>query len=265
MMRAPSAHARTAAAARAPSACERHECVSRATQAQALAAVIAQDLSLALQRRGQAFIAVCGGRSPLALFEVLREAPLDWPRVTLVLSDERIVPPDDPASNAGLVRRHLLQGRAAGARWHPPFAQWPPHGMGDAERATDAGLSRLAAAVNARLRPLPWPLDVAVLGLGADGHVASLFDGADGLTQALAGEGPMAWTRPHTAPHPRLTLTLPTLLAAGHLRLLAQGAAKRAVVERACRGFDAHLPLSWLMHRARPLQIWLTPATPDTP
>lgn len=265
MMRAPASHhARAAAAARVPAPCERHECASCASQAQALAAVISQDLSQALQRRGQAFMAVSGGRSPLRLFEVLREAPLDWARVTLILTDERVVAPDDPASNAALVRQHLLQGRAGAARWHPLFAQWPPTGT-SADRATDAGLSRLAAAVNARLRPLPWPLDVAVLGLGEDGHIASLFDGADGLTQALAGEGPMAWTRPHSAPHARLTLTLPALLGAGHLRLLAQGPAKRAVVDRACRGFDAHLPLSWLMHRARPLQIWLTPDTGDFP
>lgn len=265
MMRAPSSHhSRAAAAARVPAPCERHECASPDSQAQALAAVITQDLAQALQLRGQAFMAVSGGHSPLRLFALLRNAPLDWARITLVLTDERVVAPHDPASNAALVREQLLQGRASLARWQPPFAQWPPPGT-SADRATDTGLARLTASVNTRLRALPWPLDVAVLGLGSDGHVASLFDGADGLTQALAGEGPMAWTRPHTAPHARLTLTLPTLLAARHLRLLAQGAAKRAVVERACRGFDAHLPLSWLMHRARPLQIWLAPDTGDTP
>lgn len=264
MMRAPT-HARTACGSRPRAACERHECASTVSQAQALAAVITQDLAQAQQRRGLAFMAVSAGRSPLRLFEALREAPIDWPRVFLVLTDERVVAPDDPASNAALVRRHLLQGHAGTVRWHPPFEQWPPSGSTSADRATDDGLTRLTEAVNARLRSLPWPLDVVVLGLGDDGHIASLFDGADGLTQALAGEGPMAWVRPHTAPHPRLTLTLPILLAANRMRLLAQGPSKRAVVERACRGFDAHLPLSWLLHRARPVQIWLSPDSGDAP
>jgi 6-phosphogluconolactonase len=94
--------------------------------------------------------------------------------------------------------------------------------------------------------------------MGEDGHTASLFAGAPGLAVALQGQGPVAWTRPVIAPHARLTLTLPTLLAARCLVLPLVGAAKRAVFDRACVEPNPELPISLVLHHsARPVQVWL--------
>jgi 6-phosphogluconolactonase len=76
----------------------------------AIAAHIADALRAAIAARGRASLAVSGGKSPIPMFEALREQDLDWSRVTVVLVDERVVPRDHQASNTGLVARHLLQG-----------------------------------------------------------------------------------------------------------------------------------------------------------
>ena len=235
----------------------RRECADTATLAAGLASEIAAALRSAIARRGQAMLAVSGGKSPLALFAALREQALDWKRVTVLLADERCVPLQHPDSNAALVRAHLLQGRAAAARWLPFCEQLPP---GDSAGWSDAELDALTAAANARLAALPWPLDALVLGMGEDAHTASLFPGAPGLETALQSREPVAWVRPATAPHARLTLTLPTLLDATTTFLPLAGARKRAVFELACCGASAEAPISLVLHRAtRPVQVWLAP------
>ena len=234
-----------------------HECRDAQQQANGLAAEIATRLRQALQARGQALLAVSGGNSPLQLFAALREQDLDWERVTVLLADERCVPQHHPDSNTALVRGQLLQGKAACARWQPFFEQLP---AGDSASWPDAELDALAAGANERLAPLPWPLDVLVLGMGEDAHTASLFPAAPGLELALASAGPVAWVRPASAPHARLTLTLPTLLAAGAIFLPLAGAGKRAVFEQASRQASADAPISLVLHRApRPVQVWLAP------
>ena len=228
-----------------------------ARQATELAVAIAAKLRLALQQRGQALLAVSGGKSPLALFAALREQELDWERVTVLLADERCVPQDHADSNTALVRGQLLQGRAASARWQPFFGQLP---AGDSTGWSDAQLDALAAAANDRLAALPWPLDVLVLGMGEDAHTASLFPAAPGLELALESASPVAWVRPATAPHARLTLTLPTLLAAGSIFLPLAGARKREVFEQACGEDCIAAPISLVLHRSpRPVQVWLAP------
>lgn len=220
----------------------------------ALARAIARRLRIALRLRGQALLALSGGRSPLPMLRWLRRQPLPWERVIVTQIDERCVPADHPDSNARLLREHLLQEAAAQARWAP---------LCEAETMAvdldDAALDRLAAGASARLAALPWPLDVAVLGMGEDGHTASLFADAPGLARALESDGPVGWTRPADAPHARLTLTLPTLLRAGALMLSLQGAAKQAVYARACQRPDPALPVSLVLHGARmPVQVWVT-------
>lgn len=233
------------------------ECTDAQQQAIDLAGAIAERLRQAVRQRGQALLAVSGGKSPLALFAALREQDLDWERVTVLLADERCVPQDHPDSNGALVRGQLLQGKAAGARWQPFFEQLP---AGDSAGWSDDALDALAAAANGHLNALPWPLDALVLGMGEDAHTASLFPAAPGLALALASAGPLAWVRPATAPHARLTLTLPTLLAAGAIFLPLAGARKRAVFEQACAQASAAAPISLVLHRApRPVQVWLAP------
>lgn len=230
-----------------------HTCHDGVELAQALAADIALRLRTAIAERGQALLAVSGGKSPVPLFQQLSQQPLPWAQVTVLLVDERCVPPEHADSNSALVHQHLLQGGAAAARWLPFFDALPTFDAG-----TD--LPALTAAANERLAALHWPLDVAVLGMGEDGHTASLFAHAPGLAHALHSAQPVAWTRPATAPHPRLTLTLPTLLAARCLVLPLQGTAKQAVFERACAAATADLPISLLLHQApSPVHVWRAP------
>lgn len=231
----------------------RHPCPNATTLAQTLAADIAQHLRDAVGQRGQALLAVSGGKSPVPLFQQLSQQVLPWAQVTVLLVDERCVPPNHPDSNSALVRQHLLQGKAAAARWLPFFDALPHFD-------TDTDLPSLTASANQRLQALPWPLDVAVLGMGEDGHTASLFPRAPGLEVALSSTDPVAWTRPATAPHARLTLTLPTLLAARCLVLPLQGPAKQAVFQRAGVAPTAELPISLVIHHnPSPVHVWTAP------
>lgn len=229
-----------------------HACNSAAELAWQLADSIAKRLQDAIQVRGHAVLAVSGGKSPIALFEALRVLPLDWSHVTVLLVDERCVPHDHAESNTALVRRHLLQDAAASAIFVPFFDTLPA-------TLDDAALDALADAANRRLATQPWPMDMAVLGMGEDGHTASLFPGAPGLRQALHSSGPVAWVRPSTAPHARLTLTLPALLATRELALSITGASKLGVFQQARLGADESLPVSLILNQHQtPVSVWLS-------
>jgi 6-phosphogluconolactonase len=228
-----------------------HACNSAAELAWQLADTIAQSLHSAINLRGHAVLAVSGGKSPIALFEALRVLPLEWQRVTVLLVDERCVPHDHVDSNTALVRQHLLKDAAAVATFVPFFDTLP-------ETLDDAALNQLVEAANRRLATQPWPMDMAVLGMGDDGHTASLFPGAPGLRQALHSSGPVAWVRPATAPHARLTLTLPALLATRELALSIGGASKLAVFQQARLGADEALPVSLILNQHQtPVSVWL--------
>lgn len=219
--------------------------------AQQLAATLAGQLRHAIAERGHAMLAVSGGKSPIALFQQLRSQPLAWGRVSVLLVDERCVPHDHPDSNTALVRAHLLQDAAAAARFITLFDRLPA-------RLDDDALNALAASANERLSALPWPLDVAVLGMGEDGHTASLFPAAPGLQTALASAAAMAWVRPPSAPHARLTLTLPTLRAARQLHLSISGESKRAVYRQALEAPTSALPVSLVLHQTTtPVSVWI--------
>ncbi len=226
-------------------------CNSAAELAWQLADTIAQSLHQAINLRGHAVLAVSGGKSPIALFEALRVLPLEWKRVTVLLVDERCVPHNHADSNTALVRQHLLKDDAAAATFLPFFEKLP-------DTLDDAALNQLVEAANRRLATQPWPMDMAVLGMGDDGHTASLFPGAPGLRQALNSSGPVAWVRPATAPHARLTLTLPALLATRELALAISGASKLAVFQQARLGADEALPVSLILNQHQtPVSVWL--------
>ena len=250
-----------------------HRVADRAAQAREMAAFVAERLRVAIRERGQAVLAVSGGRSPVPFFEALREAPIAWPQVTLLLVDERVVPAHHPDSNTALVQRHLRQGAAAAVRWLPLLdpawgaGEWagePPrtgvHPSEDTQAPSDPVLTRLADEADARIAAGAAALDVAVLGMGEDGHTASLFPD-DPRREAWAGSRRhVDWARPASAPHARLTLTLPRLQAARTLVLGVQGDAKRAVFERAGLAPTPDLPLSLLLvPPAPPVQVWIAP------
>ncbi|MGM9425503.1 6-phosphogluconolactonase [Hydrogenophaga sp. MI9] len=217
----------------------------------AIASHLADALRAAIAARGQASLAVSGGKSPIPVFEALRTQDLDWARVTVVLVDERIVPHDHADSNTALVRRHLLQGAAAAARFLPFFGELPAQFNAEV-------LDTLAADAESRIAELPWPLDVAVLGMGEDAHTASLFPGAAGYARAIATGRRLAWVVPDTAPHARLSFTLSALLAARELLLSIAGDTKVVVYRQAALSRDEALPISLVLHQDQaPLSVWI--------
>ena len=217
----------------------------------AIASHLANALRAAIAARGPASRAVSGGKSPIPVFEALRTQDLDWARVTVVLVDERIVPHDHADSNTALVRRHLLQGAAAAARFLPFFGELPAQFNAEV-------LDTLAADAESRIAELPWPLDVAVLGMGEDAHTASLFPGAAGYARAIATGQRLAWVVPDTAPHARLSFTLSALLAARELLLSIAGDTKVVVYRQAALSRDEALPISLVLHQDQaPLSVWI--------
>lgn len=215
--------------------------------AAALAQQVAEALAAAVRQRGTAFLAVSGGTTPVRFFRALSSRPIDWDKVVVTLVDERLVPETSPRSNAGLVRNNLLQGNASAARFMPLFAP-----------AADAEVAALAA--DKVLRAAPWPLDVAVLGMGGDGHTASFFPDATSLSGLLdpASDRLVLPVHAESAGEPRLTLSLPALVAAGLLVLHIEGDAKRAVLEEVLSGRPAPVG-TVLAAAARPVEVFWAP------
>ena len=194
--------------------------------ARCAAATILDEARRAIARRGRFVVAIPGGATPRPLLAQLaaaaRTQEFDWSLVTFVWADERRVPYRSRDSNAGAAVRHGL-GKLLGARLLPMPVDADPDG--DA-RAYERTLRELLRAPGGR----PAPIDLVVLGVGADGHVASLFPHSPALA---AGR---RWVVPATAPAgiaERLTLTLPVLRAARLRLVLVTGAAKRDMVARA--------------------------------
>jgi 6-phosphogluconolactonase len=213
--------------------------------ADALAADLAGILKEAIVLRGRATLVVSGGRTPPHVFRRLRQRDIDWERVTVTLSDERWVPVDHPDSNEGLVRSTLLTGVAAVASFVPLYG---------GEDTPEAGQS----ACEARLEGIPRPFDAVYLGLGGDGHFASLFPGHPALD---ACEGICAAVAGSDAREPRLTLTASTILDARGLYLLFSGAEKHAIYAKA-RGTGPvrEIPLRLILLQSRtPVRVLTAP------
>jgi 6-phosphogluconolactonase len=221
---------------------------------QALALDIAGRLQAAISQRGHAVLVVSGGKSPVALFEALRVMPLAWGQISISLADERCVPNDHPDSNTRLVRTHLLQDRATAARLLPLIADQLPLATPDKlARSATRGLLALGQT------------DVLVLGMGTDGHIASLFPNAANLPLAMdLMQAPACLAMeladlPANAPYPRLSQNLSMLLNARHTVLPILGADKLTVLQRAQLGPSLALPVSKLLHQDRsPVSVWLT-------
>jgi 6-phosphogluconolactonase len=217
-----------------------------ALMAEALAQRVAEGLRAAVSERGRALLVVSGGRSPVPFFECLARQELPWSKVQVSLADERWVPPSHADSNEALVRRHLLQGPAAQATMLGLYH--PAQKLDEAARLAEQSVAGLP------------PIDVLVLGMGDDGHTASLFPGSPSLAEALRDDCPRRLLAMHapSAPHERLSLTLPALTGA-HLQLLAiQGSTKLAVLTRALQpGPLEELPIRALLRP--PLQVHWCP------
>jgi 6-phosphogluconolactonase len=218
--------------------------------AHALAGEIRVDLEEAIGVRRTASLSVSGGRTPLKLFEQQRAEKLPWSNVWITLADERWVDVDDDASNERLVRRHLLLEQAAPARFV---------GLKNPASTPEAGADWSWRA----LSRVPRPFDVVLLGMGEDGHTASLFPGSLALSRALdatAAPGCVAVNALKT-PHARVSLNLAALLDARRIILHIEGESKWQVYQRArMPGSAAELPVRAILHqREVPVDVYWAP------
>lgn len=221
-----------------------------AALADALCTEIVGRLQEGLAAGRGASLVVPGGHTPVPLFERLSNAQLDWSSVWVTLTDERWVDAHDSASNERLVRQHLVRNAAAEAQF-----------VGLKSAAADPHVA--AGSAWSTLAELPRPFDFVVLGMGDDGHMASLFPNSPGLAAALDLSQPpgcVAMTAP-AAPRSRMSLNLRALLDARRIALLIVGEAKRATYERArARGPIADMPVRALFAQQNvPVTIWWAP------
>ncbi|MGR0481486.1 MAG: 6-phosphogluconolactonase [Candidatus Electronema sp. V4] len=222
---------------------------------QTLTAALAEHLAAALRRdiaaQGWASLAVSGGSTPVPLFERLSELDIPWQNVLITLVDERWVEASSPDSNEALVRRCLLKNRAAAATF-----------VGLKTAAATAAVG--AADCEARLAALPRPCTAVILGMGNDGHTASLFPCAPQLAEAadLRCGRRCAALRPQTAPHERISLTLPALLDTREIILHITGPEKKAVLEQALSaGLPEEMPVRFILRQqAAPVAVYWTVA-----
>ena len=176
-------------------------------------------LSEALAEKGAVCMAVSGGSSPVALYQALSQVELDWASVTITLIDDRRVPSDHPDSNQRLIEETLLQHKAAAAHF-VPLEAWPEQSIPD----------------------------IAILGMGGDGHFASLFPA---MMESGEGFDPKAepailTTEPQGNPsHPRITMSLSMILAIPFRVLMVIGDEKKDVLAAAQSGQD--LPITRLL------------------
>lgn len=216
----------------------------------ALAGQVADLLRDGIRERGEASLVVSGGSTPVPFFAALSALALDWKQVAVTLADERWVDPTDADSNERLVRQHLLQNQAAAARF-----------VGLKNEALSAIQGEKEC--EDRLALLPRPFDVLILGMGNDGHTASLFPQATRLSEALNMDSGMLCLAitPPAAPHERMSLTLPALLQSRQIILHLVGPGKRAVYERALAdGPVAEMPIRAVLGQtAAPVTVFWAP------
>lgn len=213
--------------------------------ARALADALGEVIQYALAERGRAVIAVSGGRTPRLVFERLRDAPVDWSRVTITLVDERWVAPRHSESNERLVRSHLMTGKGAAATFVPLYG---------GEETPEAG----RIPCEERLKSLDLPFDAVYLGMGSDGHFASLFPG-DRVVHA--DEGFCVAVAPNTGRMARMSMTPSVILNSRRVFLLFHGREKQAAYAEACReGPASEIPLRLVLRQdITPVSVFTAP------
>lgn len=200
----------------------------------------------AVKIQGQTTIALSGGSTPVPMFKALNQMPLPWDKMVIALVDDRWVPPTDPDSNEALVTQHLLGKHQEDTEF---LGFWKPDA--DIQSAASKCATDLASK-------LPDLLDAVVLGMGNDGHTASLFPQAPQLEFALNTASACCAISPVTAPHERMTMSANRLLASRNRFLHLKGkdkleTLKNAVLENDVKAMPIRL---FLKH---PLTIYWSP------
>ena len=217
---------------------------NRDEAARAAASFLGNSLQAAIERRGSAVCALSGGTSPVGTYQYLRDRDIGWPQINITLTDERLVPLDHQDSNAGMLHRELLQGNAGSARFVSLFRG--THRLPDTE---------------AELRDLRKPYDVVLLGMGEDGHIASLFPNAPDFCRIANSENSTELATTNHQESVRVTLTPKELLNAKSIALLFFGDSKRSVFNEAMRRGDiSDLPVRIPLQQDRiPVTVFWAP------
>lgn len=221
-----------------------------AALASALADAVSARLKAAISEKGTASIAVSGGSTPKRFFEALSGKDLDWAKVSVTLVDERFVPADSSRSNHLLVATHLLKDKAAAATFIPLYHEAP-------------SIDAAAEIATKETASIGKPFDVAILGMGGDGHTASFFPHGNHLAKALDLSTPrgVMTMAAEGAGEERLTFTFSALSDARLLVLHIEGQEKKDVLEKAEGGSDeTEMPIRAVLNRAvSPLDIYWAP------
>jgi 6-phosphogluconolactonase len=221
-----------------------HHADSADELARALARYVAERLRQALDQRGQALLIVSGGSTPVPFFEALSLELLDWHKVFITLADERWVDASHADSNERLVCAHLLKHEAEAACFVPLY-----NGAATAQE----GLPQIAA----RLEAVPWPADVTILGMGGDGHTASLFPHGPDLAAALDDTNParcvaVGVPSAPNVPVARVSLSRRCLLDTAELVVHVTGESKQSLLREAMReGPVVDMPIRLALHQSR--------------
>ena len=215
----------------------------------ALSQALQASLQDLLARQARVVLALSGGQSPRAMMALLSQADLDWSRVTVQWVDERLLTRHHPDSNSELIESVLLQNQAAQAQWHNCL----PRPQGEARVLDDA---EQQAVLQAALMTYQTP-DVVVLGMGMDGHTASLFADAPQFAAAMDRHQaqPLMIVEPPSAPYARISMTLAAILQAKTLYIAAYGAQKQALLQQALLTEEALLPITWVLQEAQDVPV----------
>jgi 6-phosphogluconolactonase len=203
-----------------------------------LAQTVADLLSNAIEKMGKASIAVSGGSTPKGFFSILSKSNIDWSKVTVTLADERWVNVDDEASNTRLVHEHLLQNNAQQATFFH---------LKQGEKLSEETLENLNATANNNI----LPLDVLILGMGEDGHTASLFPCSDQIVNGLALDNSdvLLAVQPKTAPHQRVSFSFASLIRSKNIFLHLCGENKHTVLTKALSDSnELEMPVRAFLH-----------------
>ena len=215
----------------------------------ALSQALQASLQDLLARQNRVVLALSGGQSPRAMLALLNQADLDWSRVTVQWVDERLLTRHHPDSNSELIESVLLQNQAAQAQWHNflPLPQGKARVLDGAEQQTV-----LQAALAAYQTP-----DIVVLGMGLDGHTASLFADAPQFAAAMDRHQaqPLMVLEPPSAPYARISMTLAAILQAQTLYIAAYGAQKQALLQQAVSTEDLQWPITWVLQGAQDVPV----------
>lgn len=225
-----------------------HKFETREEASIAAAEHIRAALARRLELQPEASLVVSGGTSPARCLQELATTPLDWQRVHVLLSDERWVPAGSDDSNEMLIRKNLLQGNGAEARLHPVHSE-------------PFNIDERCELLEETVLTLPFPFACALLGMGEDGHFASLFADAENLEKGLDVDSAHLCLPIRTAASPfdRITLTLSALSRSDSIALLFFGDEKRGVYQRARENSGAFPVSRLLLQKRAPVHVFWAP------